>query len=70
MFIACSGTSAILVFDNASTLDGDVVLATLEARLVRNLAREHGTRFALVTPSRAVLQVLELARLDSIFEVR
>ena len=42
------------------------------ATLVEGLrsAREHGTRFALVTPSRAVMQVLELARLDTIFEVR
>jgi anti-sigma B factor antagonist len=42
------------------------------ATLVEGLrsAREHGTDFALVAPSPAVLQVLELARLDSVFEVR
>jgi len=42
------------------------------ATLVEGLrsAREHGTGFALVSPSPAVMQVLELARLDSIFEVR
>ncbi|MCW8983957.1 MAG: STAS domain-containing protein [Thermoanaerobaculales bacterium] len=42
------------------------------ATLVEGLrsAREHGTGFALVTPSPAVRQVLELARLDSVFEVR
>jgi len=42
------------------------------ATLVEGLrsAREHGTAFALVSPSPAVMQVLELARLDSIFEVR
>jgi anti-sigma B factor antagonist len=42
------------------------------ATLVEGLrsAREHGTGFALVAPSPAVMQVLELARLDSIFEVR
>ena len=42
------------------------------ATLVEGLrsAREHGTGFALVSPSQAVMQVLELARLDSIFEVR
>ena len=42
------------------------------ATLVEGLrsARENGADFALVAPSKAVLQVLELARLDSIFEVR
>ena len=42
------------------------------ATLVEGLrsAREHGTGFALVTPSPAVMQVLELARLDSVFEVQ
>ena len=42
------------------------------ATLVEGLrsAREHGTGLALVAPSRAVMQVLELARLDSVFEVR
>ncbi len=42
------------------------------ATLVEGLrsAREHGTGFVLVSPSPAVMQVLELARLDSIFEVR
>jgi anti-sigma B factor antagonist len=42
------------------------------ATLVEGLrsAREHGTEFILVAPSPAVMQVLELARLDSIFEVR
>ena len=33
-------------------------------------AREHGIGFVLVAPSQAVMQVLELARLDSVFEVR
>ena len=42
------------------------------ATLVEGLrsAREHGIGFALVSPSPAVMQVLELARLDSVFEVR
>ena len=42
------------------------------ATLVEGLrgARQHGTEFALVSPSQAVQQVLELARLDSVFEVR
>jgi anti-sigma B factor antagonist len=42
------------------------------ATLVEGLrsAREHGTGFVLVAPSPAVMQVLELARLDSVFEVR
>ena len=42
------------------------------ATLVEGLrsAREHGTGSSLVSPSPAVMQVLELARLDSIFEVR
>jgi anti-sigma B factor antagonist len=42
------------------------------ATLVEGLrsAREKGAGFVLVTPSAAVLQVLELARLDSVFEVR
>ena len=42
------------------------------ATLVEGLrsAREHGTGFALVAPSQAVMQVLELARLDTVFEVR
>ena len=33
-------------------------------------AHEHDTTFVLVKPSAAVMQVLELARLDSVFEVR
>jgi len=42
------------------------------ATLVEGLrsAREHDASFALVAPSSAVMQVLELARLDSVFEVR
>jgi anti-sigma B factor antagonist len=42
------------------------------ATLVEGLrsAREHSTGFALISPSPAVMQVLELARLDSVFEVR
>jgi anti-sigma B factor antagonist len=42
------------------------------ATLVEGLrsAREHGTGFTLISPSPAVMQVLELARLDSVFEVR
>jgi len=42
------------------------------ATLVEGLrsAREHGIGFSLVAPSPAVMQVLELARLDSVFEVR
>jgi anti-sigma B factor antagonist len=42
------------------------------ATLVEGLrsAREHDTGFTLVSPSAAVMQVLELARLDSVFEVR
>jgi anti-sigma B factor antagonist len=42
------------------------------ATLVEGLrsAREHDVGFALVAPSPAVKQVLELARLDSVFEVR
>ncbi len=42
------------------------------ATLVEGLrsAREHGKTFTLVAPSPAVLQVLELTRLDQVFEVR
>jgi anti-sigma B factor antagonist len=42
------------------------------ATLVEGLrsARANGSEFALVAPSHAVTQVLELARLDSVFEVR
>ena len=42
------------------------------ATLVEGLrsSREHDISFVLVTPSSAVMQVLELARLDSVFEVR
>jgi anti-sigma B factor antagonist len=42
------------------------------ATLVEGLrsAREHGKGFVLVAPSEAVMKVLELARLDSVFEVR
>jgi anti-sigma B factor antagonist len=42
------------------------------ATLVEGLrsAKEHGKIFLLVAPSPAVLKVLELARLDSVFEVR
>ena len=42
------------------------------ATLVEGLrcARKHGKTFTLVAPSRAVLQVLELTRLDQVFEVR
>jgi len=42
------------------------------ATLVEGLrsARQHDIGFILSTPSEAVTQVLELARLDSVFEVR
>ena len=42
------------------------------ATLVEGLrsARKHGKTFILVAPSRAVLQVLELTRLDQVFEVK
>ena len=42
------------------------------ATLVEGLrsAKENGKNFALVAPSTSVMKVLELARLDSIFEVR
>jgi len=42
------------------------------ATLVEGLrsAKEHGKTFFLIAPSPAVSKVLELARLDSIFEVR
>jgi len=42
------------------------------ATLVEGLrsAKEHGKTFALVAPSTSVMKVLELARLDTIFEVR
>lgn len=42
------------------------------ATLVEGLrsAKEHDKSFALLAPSMAVMKVLELARLDSIFEVR
>jgi anti-sigma B factor antagonist len=42
------------------------------ATLVEGLrsAKEHGKTFALVAPSPSVMKVLELARLESIFEVR
>jgi anti-sigma B factor antagonist len=33
-------------------------------------AREHGTRFILAQPSPPVMKVLELTRLDTIFEIR
>ena len=52
----------------AIDLEGVTYIATLVEGL--RSAREHGTGFALVAPSPAVMQVLELARLDSIFEVR
>jgi anti-sigma B factor antagonist len=42
------------------------------ATLVEGLrsAREHDKKFILVSPSPGVMQVLELARLDRIFELR
>jgi len=42
------------------------------ATLVEGLrsAKENGKTFVLVAPSTSVMKVLELARLDSIFEVR
>ena len=42
------------------------------ATLVEGLrsAKEHGKVFVLVAPSTSVMKVLELARLDSVFEVR
>jgi anti-sigma B factor antagonist len=42
------------------------------ATLVEGLrsAREHDTSFTLISPSDAVMKVLELARLDTVFEVR
>ena len=42
------------------------------ATLVEGLrsAKEHDKTFTLLAPSTAVMKVLELARLDSVFEVR
>jgi len=42
------------------------------ATLVEGLrsARKHAKGFVLVAPSQAVTQVLELAKLDSVFEIR
>lgn len=42
------------------------------ATLVEGLrsAKEHDKTFVLVSPSNAVMKVLELSRLDSVFEVR
>lgn len=42
------------------------------ATLVEGLrsAKEHGKTFVLLTPSSAVTKVLELARLDKVFEVK
>ena len=42
------------------------------ATLVEGLrsARKHGKTFTLVAPSPAVLQVLELTRLDQVFDLR
>ena len=42
------------------------------ATLVEGLrsAKEHGKTFTLVSPSQSVMQVLELTRLDQVFEVR
>jgi anti-sigma B factor antagonist len=42
------------------------------ATLVEGLrsANEHGKTFVLLTPSPAVMKVLELARLDKVFEVK
>ena len=42
------------------------------ATLVEGLrsAREHDKAFVLLTPSPAVTQVLELAKLDSVFEIQ
>lgn len=42
------------------------------ATLVEGLrsAKQHDTSFTLVAPSSAVLKVLELSRLDRVFEVR
>jgi anti-sigma B factor antagonist len=42
------------------------------ATLVEGLrsAKEHGRSFVLASPSAAVMKVLELARLESVFEVK
>ena len=42
------------------------------ATLVEGLrsAKEHGKAFTLVAPSPSVMQVLELTRLDQVFEIR
>lgn len=52
---------------NAEYMDSSGV-----ATLVEGLksASENDQRFALLQPSRAVLKVLELSRLDSLFEIR
>ncbi len=43
-------------------------VATLVEGLMK--AREHETAFTLAEPSEAVMRVLELARLDDVFEIR
>ena len=70
-----------VILKTIPSADGDLAIDLSEvtyidssgvATLVEGLrsAREKGIGFTLVAPSRAVMQVLELARLDSVFEVR
>jgi anti-sigma B factor antagonist len=70
--------SAIVKAVPAATSKVAVVLAGVRymdssgvATLVEGLrdARDHGREFTLISPSEAVMKVLRLAKLDTIFEV-
>ena len=62
-----SKDGVVVVLANVSYMDSSGVATLVEG--LRS-AKEHGKRFALLTPSVAVMKVLELARLDSVFDVR
>jgi anti-sigma B factor antagonist len=65
--IPSSGGELAIDLSDVTYIDSSGVATLVEA--LRG-ANQQGTTFALVSPSQAVKQVLELARLDSVFEVR
>jgi anti-sigma B factor antagonist len=62
-----SGSGVGVVLTNVSYMDSSGVATLVEG--LRS-AKENNKSFALVEPSVAVMKVLELARLDSVFDVR
>lgn len=61
-----AGNRVSINLSNVDYMDSSGVAVLVEGM---RSAREHDSRFALVAPSRQVMKVLELAKLDTMFTI-